>query len=142
MNEIWKAVVPIKTKNGVIFEPYGYEVSNLGRVRSYRNRYGQGNGSGYRELVSEPTIIAGRPDKTGYIQYLMHSKQRYRKNIRGHVLVMQTFMGYPEEGMVICHWDDVKDNNSLDNLRYGTSKENFEDMIRNQYQKLNMDTLF
>jgi hypothetical protein len=72
----------------------------------------------------------------------MHSKQRYRKNIRGHILVMQTFVGYPEEGMVICHWDDVKDNNRLDNLRYGTNKENFEDMIRNQYHKLNMDTLF
>lgn len=134
MNEIWKAVVPIKQKNGT-FEPYGYEVSNLGRVRSYRNRYGQGNGSGYRELLSEPTIISGRPDKSGYIQYLMHSKERYRKNIRGHVLVMQTFVGYPEEGMMVCHWDDVKHNNRLDNLRYGTKKENVEDMLRNKSNK-------
>ena len=55
---------------------------------------------------------------------------------------MQTFVGYPEEGMMICHWDDVKDNNRLENLRYGTRKENFNDMIRNQYHKLNMDTLF
>ena len=134
MNEIWKAVVPIKQKNGT-FEPYGYEVSNLGRVRSYRNRYGQGNGSGYRELLSEPTIISGRPDKSGYIQYLMHSKERYRKNIRGHVLVMQTFVGYPEEGMMVCHWDDVKHNNRLDNLRYGTKQENVEDMLRNKSNK-------
>jgi hypothetical protein len=132
MNEIWKAIVPIKQKNGSIFEPYGYEVSNFGRVRSYRNRYGYGNGSGYRELLSEPTIINGRPDGVGYIQYQMHSKERYRKNIRGHMLVMQTFVGYPEPGMMICHWDDVKNNNRLDNLRYGTKQENVQDMIRNK----------
>jgi hypothetical protein len=142
MNEVWKAVVPIKLKSGETFEPYGYEVSNLGRVRSYRNRYGHGNGSGYRELLSESRIINGRPDKVGYIQYEMYSKGGKRKNVRGHVLVMHTFVGYPEAGMMICHWDDIKNNNKLENLRYGTRKENFEDMIRNKYLKLNADTLF
>ncbi len=135
MNETWKPVAPIKTKRGEVFEPYGYEVSNLGRVRSYRNRYGYGNGSGYRELLPEATIISGRPDQVGYIQYEMYSKGGKRKNVRGHVIVMQTFVGYPEEGMMICHWDDVKHNNCLDNLRYGTKQENVEDMIRNKSNK-------
>jgi hypothetical protein len=134
MNETWKAIVPIKIQTGEVFEPYGYEVSNLGRVRSYR---------GPKGLLDEPKIISGRPDPNGYQNYHLSNKDNSRRrNIRGHILVMQTFVGYPEEGMMICHWDDVKHNNKLDNLRYGTRKENFEDMIRNQYQKLNMDTLF
>jgi hypothetical protein len=134
MNETWKAIVPIKIQTGEVFEPYGYEVSNLGRVRSYRSPKG---------LVSEPKIITGRPDPNGYQNYHLSNKDNSRRrNIRGHILVMQTFVGYPEAGMMICHWDDVKHNNKLDNLRYGTRKENFNDMIRNQYQKLGMDTLF
>ncbi|CAB5221734.1 NUMOD4 [uncultured Caudovirales phage] len=134
MNETWKPIVPIKIQTGEIFEPYGYEVSNLGRVRSYRSPKG---------LVAEPKIISGRPDPNGYQNYHLSNKDNTRRrNIRGHILVMQTFIGYPEAGMMICHWDDVKHNNKLDNLRYGTRQENFNDMIRNKYEKLNMDTLF
>lgn len=135
MNETWKAVVPIKLKSGETFEPYGYEVSNLGRVRSYRNRYGQGNGTGHRELSSEPTIIKGRDDGAGYVSYQIYGKNGNRKNVRGHVLVMQTFIGYPESEMVVCHYDDVKTNNNLDNLRYDTMKANAKDKIRNKDNK-------
>ena len=53
MNETWKAIVPIKIQTGEVFEPYGYEVSNLGRIRSYR---------GTKGLKAEPKIINGRPD--------------------------------------------------------------------------------
>ena len=134
MNEIWKPIVPIKIQTGEVFEPYGYEVSNLGRIRSYRSSKG---------LTQEPKIISGRPDPNGYQNYHLSNKDNSRRrNIRGHILVMQTFVGYPEKDMMICHWDDVKHNNKLENLRYGTREENFKDMIRNQYAKLNMDTLF
>jgi hypothetical protein len=135
MNEIWKAVVPIKLRTGETFEPYGYEVSNLGRVRSYRKRYGRGDGTG-RGLFPEPTIINGRLDGAGYVQYLMYARDKSRKNVRGHVLVMQTFMGYPEEKMVVCHYDDIPTNNALHNLRYDTMKANSADKIRNNNNKI------
>jgi hypothetical protein len=48
---------------------------------------------------------------------------------------MQAFVGLPEEGQIICHYDDDKQNNRLDNLRYDTQKANGEDRIRNNKLK-------
>jgi hypothetical protein len=45
---------------------------------------------------------------------------------------MQAFVGLPEEGQIICHYDDDKQNNRLDNLRYDTHKANSADMKRNK----------
>lgn len=124
--EIWKNVESIKKRTGISYY-IGYEVSNYGRVRSYKNKYGQGK----RALLQNPTIINGRLDKSGYVQYLLSDINGKRSNVRGHMLVMQTFVGLPEKGMVICHYDDVKTNNHLDNLRYDTVKANQEDRFRN-----------
>lgn len=129
--EIWKKVAPIKLKTGFTYKPNGYEVSNLGRVRSYKNRYGQGK----RELLPTPTIINGRPDQRGYIQYLLSDEDGLRKNVRGHVLVATAFLGPRKRGMHICHFDDVKTNNRLDNLRYDTAKGNGLDRRRNNKKK-------
>jgi hypothetical protein len=45
---------------------------------------------------------------------------------------MHTFVGYPNKGQVICHYDDIKTNNQLTNLRYDTMKANGADRIRNK----------
>jgi hypothetical protein len=50
---------------------------------------------------------------------------------RAHVIVMQTFVGLPDNKQIICHYDDVKHNNVLTNLRYDTYKANFADRKRN-----------
>lgn len=137
-NEIWKEITVIVSKNGNKFYPDGYEVSNLGRVRSYRSRYGKAAAGVKRPKQQNPTILADtRRDKTGYIQYMIYDANGNRKNIRGHVLVMQTFVGLPDKGMLICHFDDIKHNNALSNLRYGTYSENYDDFVRN---KLNITT--
>ena len=125
--EIWKNVESIKRKSGEISYYIGYEVSNYGRVRSYKYKYGRGK----RPLLQTPTIINGRLDQVGYPQYILSDINGKRKNVRGHMLVMQTFVGLPDPGMVICHYDDVKTNNHIDNLRYDTQKSNLADMKRN-----------
>jgi len=125
--EIWKNVETIKKKSGIIYYYQGYEVSNFGRMRSYKNKYGQGK----RALLYSPTIINGRFDQFGYIQYILSDINGKRSNVRGHIIVMQTFVGLPGPGMIICHYDDVKTNNRIDNLRYDTHKENSLDRIRN-----------
>lgn len=129
--EIWKEVPTIVGKNGS-FTPYKYEVSNMGRVRTKKQRYGRPRkDTGRRVDLAEYRYISGRPDKAGYIQYELYDDQAKGKNIRGHVLVMQAFVGVPSKGQVVCHYDDVKDNNRLDNLRYDTQKANLADMKRN-----------
>ena len=55
-----------------------------------------------------------------------------RRNFRAHTLVMQTFVGIPEEYQVICHNDDIKTNNHISNLRYDTQKSNMHDWMRRE----------
>ena len=129
--EIWKEVPEIVQRNGS-FTPDKYEVSNLGRVRTKKQRYGRPRkDTGKRVDLAEYRYLSGRPDGAGYIQYEMYDSEANRKNIRGHVLVMQAFVGAPGKGQVVCHYDDVKNNNQLTNLRYDTMKANGADRIRN-----------
>jgi hypothetical protein len=135
-NEIWKPVKKIVLRNGTVWNFEGYEVSNYGRVRTYKQKYGKVSSSSIhaglnRPLLKTPTIINGRPDKRGYPQFLLSDINKKRHNVRAHVLVMQTFVGLPKEYQVVCHFDDVKTNNHLDNLRYDTQKENLIDAKRN-----------
>lgn len=135
-NEIWKPITQIVLRSGVVHTFEGYEVSNFGRVRSYKQKYGQVSQSNImsglnRPLRTVPKIINGRPDNYGYPQFCLSDINKVRKNFRSHVLVMQTFVGLPEEGQIICHADDVKTNNHISNLRYGTYADNGADMVKN-----------
>lgn len=134
-NEIWKPITQIKKKNEILtFE--GYEVSNLGRVRTYKSKYGKISKSSMhaginRPLRSTPTYINGRSDKRGYMQLCLSDINKKRHNIRIHIVVMQTFIGFPQEGMMVCHFNDIKTDNRLENLRYDTAKANQQDRRRN-----------
>lgn len=136
-NEIWKPVNQIILKNGTVCNFEGYEVSNFGRVRTYKRKYGKvAKGTHNRPLDPKPYIINGRPDQKGYTQYCLSDINKRRRNFRGHILVMQTFVGLPGIDEEICHYDDIKDNNHIDNLRYDTRKANLADARRNnRYQK-------
>jgi hypothetical protein len=131
MNETWKPITEIK-RNGKILNFEGYEVSDLGRVRSYKYKYGQVKHGGKRPLLSEPYEIFGRKEKNkGYMLLCLSDNNKKRYNIRVHTVVMQTFLGFPDEGMVICHKNDVKTDNRLENLYYGTPQDNADDLRRN-----------
>ena len=51
-------------------------------------------------------------------------------NRKIHILVLTSFTGRRPNGMVVCHIDGDKSNNRLDNLRWGTPKENIGDKIK------------
>lgn len=115
--EIWKKVESIKKANGIIRYYEDYEVSNYGRVKSYKGK--------------TPRILKGIYDPAGYKMHQLVDTDGKAINTRVHTIVAQTFWGHPPEGMVICHYDDVKTNNHLDNLRYDTRKANWQDIVRN-----------
>ncbi len=98
-----------------------YEVSDLGRVRSFVNSRGN--------LKSVPTYLSLRPRKAGntghgyVIVFLGQDDRRYV-----HELVLTTFVGPRPPGMESCHGDDVRHNNRLGNLCWGTHKKNLADM--------------
>ena len=135
-NEIWKKLEEIKCGDKVLkFE--GYEVSNLGRVRTYKKKYGRVSKADIlsgvnRPLNKDPYFIKGRPDKKGYYQLCLSDINKKRYNIRVHMVVMNTFVGLPDKGLVVCHNNDIKTDNRLENLRYDTQKSNLEDRKRNK----------
>jgi hypothetical protein len=104
MQEIWK---PVPSYEG------RYEVSNLGRVRSYvRNSAG---------VFLKP----GRSTH-GYLTVSLG-----RKNSRTlHSLVAETFIGTRPAGQEVLHKDGSRTNNCVENLRYGTRSENIRDAVK------------
>ena len=115
MREIWK---PIPGHPG-------YEVSNLGKVRSY---CAKGRG---KRLLDVPHILKPAISKNGYHGVGLGEGQFKRV----HYLVLLAFVGPRPEGLNALHNDDDKSNNRLDNLRYGTQQDNMDDMIKNHNGK-------
>ena len=52
-----------------------------------------------------------------------------------HNLLLRTFVGTPKRGQECCHYDGDHSNNTLANLRWGTSADNAADRMRHGYNK-------
>jgi hypothetical protein len=100
----------------------GYDVSDQGRVRSYRRVHGFGEWI----VANEPQrILRPGTDPNGYkFVQLMNGDRRV---IRVQALVMLAFVGPCPEGFEICHNDGTRANNSLANLRYDTHTANMRE---------------
>ncbi len=111
MQEIWKG---IKDYEGI------YEISNTGKIRSLN--YGM-----------KGKIVELRPHltKKGYLRAKLH-KNKIRKQIFVHRLVVEAFIGEIPEGMVVNHKDECKTNNNVDNLEICTNLYNINYGTRNQ----------
>lgn len=68
-----------------------------------------------------------------YLVTLVKDKKHYSKLL--HSLLLETFVCPPPKGYQCRHLDGNKLNNSLDNLCWGTPKENCQDEVRNGKSK-------
>lgn len=90
-----------------------YEVSSLGRVRSFRR------------------CAAGRLLRPGIASNGYPTVALGRGNTRTlHSLVADAFLGPCPAGHEIRHKDGRRDNPALDNLCYGTRHDNIKDAVR------------
>lgn len=95
-----------------------YEVSDLGNVRSFcRDPRGR--------LMKKS--LAGE----GYPSVELFAADGTHKTMHVSWLVMRAFVGPLPLGKVTRHLDDVKTNNTLANLAYGTYADNAADKLRN-----------
>ena len=104
MEELWK---PIGYE--------GYEVSNLGRVKSYK--YDKINGK----------IMKPYKNTKGYLQIDLQLDGRKRENrvhLSVHRLVAIAFIPNPDNLPQVNHKDEDKTNNCVDNLEWCTNDYN------------------
>ena len=96
-----------------------YEVSSIGQVRSLDRTGVRG-----RVLKVRP-LPNGRPRVSLSMGGVVVDAYPYR-------LELEAFVGPCPPGMEALHWDDNSNNNSLENLRWGTRFQNMQDMSRNE----------
>jgi hypothetical protein len=103
----------------------GYEISSLGNVRTWRNR---GN---FKNDLSD-TSKGLRPWISNGYKMVTLTKPGSRKHFAIHRLVAIHFIGDVPEKHVVCHKNDNKLDNSVQNLYYGTYSQNGKDAVRNK----------
>jgi len=101
--EEWKPVVGYESK---------YYVSDLGRVKTFNYR-------------RNPFICKQEKINSGYNRVSLSANNK-RKRMLVHVLVCQSFLGHKHNRTlkVIDHFDNNKQNNSLNNLRIISNRDN------------------
>ena len=107
-----------------------YEASSLGKIRTknrtiFWSRYGKSCKSSIKSKE-----VASFPDaRTGHLRVSLR-KKGHQKTYYVHYLVLITFVGPRPEGKVCRHYPDRNpSNNRVENLRWGTTQENSEDMV-------------
>ena len=115
MDEIWKPIPGYEGK---------YEVSNLGRVRSLdRSVWCCGAIKGSYFSRKPGRVLRPALASTGYPSVVLG-----RGNTQNvHVLVALAFLGPCPAGCEVRHIDGSRNNPCVDNLQYGTRRDNIED---------------
>lgn len=116
MEEIWKTVI----YDGEVYE--GYEVSNMGRIRSLNYR-----------RTGKIQVMKPTTDTNGYLQARL-MRDGKQKICLVHRLVATAFIENSdiENKTEINHIDENKKNNRADNLEWVTHKKNINHGTRNE----------
>lgn len=72
--------------------------------------------------------VTSRPDKDGYLIIDLWKTKVFCKKI--HRLLLETFVGPCPEGMECRHLNGDRQDNRLENLKWGTHAENVRDTVR------------
>lgn len=115
--EVWKPLVGFEE---------AYEVSSVGRVRSVNRvvEFRNGQVRKYLGKVIRPTTSGDN----GYLQVNCRVAG-VATTVRVHVAVAAAFIGEKPTGRMVLHKDGKPTNNTVENLYYGTPKQNTRDRI-------------
>ncbi|UZQ49090.1 NUMOD4 motif-containing HNH endonuclease [Clostridium kluyveri] len=118
MKEFWKDIPGYEGR---------YQASTLGRIRSVdhyvngKSRYGKP----FKRLVKGRILRPGRYNQDGHVSVVLGHKAN---GSPVHQLIALTFLGDRPKGYDVRHLDGNPQNNKLNNLAYGTRKQNILDV--------------
>lgn len=107
----------------------GYRVGSDGSVWSCLKRIKPNNGAAWA-LGEHWRQLKTRPNRTGYLRAALFDGSGNQRRILVHHLVLQAFVGPRPLGMNGLHWNGNKADCRVENLRWGTPIENWEDRRR------------
>lgn len=93
----------------------GYQISSMGRVRSFRDFRGNVTGKSH--------ILKLELNKDDYFQICLYTENGKKVHRRIHRLVADAFLG-PQPTLVVNHIDGDKHNNRLENIEWVTAEQN------------------
>lgn len=99
-----------------------YEVSDHGRVRSVDRVLVKSDG---RRMTIKGKLLKGGTHQ-GYVNHKMQGVTKYT-----HVMVLEAFDRPRHPGEEARHLNDIKSDNRLINLRWGSRSDNAKDRVRN-----------
>lgn len=105
-----------------------YQASTLGRIRSLDRMINCRSG----QRKHRGRILALTPQKSGHLNVELKVDgvcQKYRV----HRLVLLTFVGPPKKNQECLHVKSDPSNNKLENLKWGTRKENIQQIVLEGY---------
>lgn len=85
-----------------------YSISEIGEVLS----------------IKKNKLLKKQIDKYGYEYIIIRDKNQIKKKHMIHILVYESFIGQRKKGLVIDHIDNNRVNNSIENLRQITIRQN------------------
>lgn len=122
-HEEWRPVVGYEDR---------YEVSDQGRIRSLDRHVYHPTRDCYQFVQGQ--IISPDITRQGYFRVRL-CRDGEQKRYQLHHLIAEAFFGPRPDGLVVCHYNDVRTDNRLSNLRYATQSENMHDRVRNNPAK-------
>jgi len=97
----------------------GYRVGSDGSVWSRLDRW----------KLNRWHRLKATDNARGYLRVGLGSGAQ-RTAAKVHILVLNAFVGPRPEGFQTCHWNGIKTDNRVENLRWGTVRDNIADSRR------------
>lgn len=97
---------------------------------SFQSRWKKKKGSSAWQLCDWGRFKHGGSDKDGY-KHTTLCYEGVQKGVKIHQVLCLLFLGPKPENSLVLHRDDNPANNWLDNLSYGTLKDNYESAVKN-----------